>query len=319
MPSASVIAVIGPTAAGKSGLAVRLARAVGGEIVNADSMQIYRGMDIGTAKLSVNERQGVPHHLLDLLDVTQQSTVAEFQALARRAIGDCRDRGVTPLVVGGSALYIRAILDRFEFPGTDAVLRARLESELAVHGSRAMHDRLREVDPRAAESILPTNGRRIVRALEVVELTGGPFRARLPPKEYAFDGVVQIGLRMPRAVLNERIEQRVNDMWEAGLVDEVRALEGAGLREGRTASRALGYAQVLRFLAGECTEEQARLDTVRATRRFARRQDSWFRTDARIGWLGHDDPDLTQRALALTKQGASADRERGWSDDQAVP
>jgi tRNA dimethylallyltransferase len=315
MPPGAVITVIGPTAAGKSDLAVRLAKAIGGEIVNADSMQIYRGMDIGTAKLSVAERQGVPHHLLDLLEVTQPSTVAEFQALARSAIGDCRDRGLTPVVVGGSALYIRAILDRFEFPGTDAVLRARLESELAAHGARAMHDRLREVDPRAADNILPTNGRRIVRALEVVELTGRPFRARLPSKEYAFDSVVQIGLRMPWAVLSEKIEQRVNDMWDAGLVDEVRALERVGLPEGRTASRALGYAQVLRFLAGECSEEQARLDTVRATRRFARRQDSWFRRDPRINWLEYDDPKLTQRAVAMTGHGSSADEERGCDAD----
>jgi tRNA dimethylallyltransferase len=318
MSPPAVITVIGPTAAGKSDLAVRLAKGVGGEIVNADSMQIYRGMDIGTDKLSVAERQGVPHHLLDLLEVTQPSTVAEFQALARSAIVDCRDRGRTPVVVGGSALYIRAILDRFEFPGTDAVLRARLESELAAHGAPAMHDRLREVDPRAAESILPTNGRRIVRALEVVELTGRPFRARLPAKEYAFDSVVQIGLRMPWPVLNGKIEQRVNDMWDAGLVDEVRALERAGLREGRTASRALGYAQVLRFLTGECSEDQARLDTVRATRRFARRQDSWFRRDPRINWLEYDDPKLTQRALAMTGHGSSADEERGCDEDQAV-
>jgi tRNA dimethylallyltransferase len=308
-----VIAVIGPTAAGKSDVAVRVARAVGAEIVNADSMQIYRGMDIGTAKLTMPERDGVPHHLLDLLDVTQPSTVAEFQALARSAIDDCRDRGVSPVVVGGSALYIRAILDRFEFPGTDAGLRGRLESELAARGPRVMHDRLRKVDPQSAESILPTNGRRIVRALEVVELTGHPFRARLPPKEYAFDRVVQIGLRMPRPVLNERIERRVTDMWEAGLVDEVRALERAGLREGRTASRALGYAQVLRFLAGDCTEEEARLDTARATRRFATRQDSWFRRDPRIRWLTYNDPDLTQRALAMMNS-TGCD-----PDDHAVP
>ena len=307
MPQPAVIAVIGPTAAGKSDLAVRLALAIGGEIVNGDSMQIYHGMDIGTAKLTITERQGVPHHLLDLLDVTQPSTVAEFQALARSAIGDCRDRGVTPLVVGGSALYIRAVLDRFEFPGTDAVLRARLESELAAQGPRVMHDRLQEVDPEAAEIILPTNGRRIVRALEVVELTGRPFRARLPPTEYAFDRVVQIGLQMPRPVLNERIEQQVRDMWEAGLVDEVRELERAGLREGRTASRALGYSQVLRFLAGECSEEEARLDTVRATRRFARRQDSWFRRDPRIGWLGYDEPDLARRALAMIDHRTTGD------------
>ena len=300
MPMPAVVTVIGPTTAGKSDLAVRMAKAVGGEVVSADSMQIYRGMDIGTAKLSVPDRRGIPHHLLDLLDVTQPSTVAEFQALARSAIGDCRDRGVTSVVVGGSALYIRAILDRFEFPGTDFDVRARLESELAAEGAPMMHDRLRQVDPRAAEKILPTNGRRIVRALEVVELTGRPFRARLPPKEYAFDTVVQIGIQVPRTVLNVRIEQRVSRMWEAGLVEEVRVLERAGLRAGRTASRALGYAQVLRFLAGHCSEEQARLDTVKATQRFARRQDSWFRRDPRIKWLAYDDPDLTEHALALT-------------------
>ena len=304
MPLPAVVAVIGPTTAGKSQLAVRMAKAVGGEIVNADSMQIYRGMDIGTAKLSVAERQGVPHHVLDLLDVTQPSTVAEFQGLARSAIDDCRDRGVTPVVVGGSALYIRAILDRFEFPGTDAVLRTQLESELAAQGAQAMHDRLRGVDPRAAEHILPTNGRRIVRALEVIELTGQPFRARLPPEEYAFDTVIQIGIQVPRPVLNERIEQRVAHMWEAGLVDEVRALERAGLRTGRTASRALGYAQVLRFLAGEYDEEQARLNTVRATQRFARRQDSWFRRDPRIKWIAYEDSDLTRRALAIADTAA---------------
>jgi tRNA dimethylallyltransferase len=294
-----VIAVIGPTAAGKSDLAVRLAKAAGGEIVNADSMQIYRGMDIGTAKPPMSQRQEIRHHLLDRLDVTQPSTVKEFQAMARAAIGDCRDRGVTPIVVGGSALYVRAALDGFEFPGTDAVLRARLESDLAAHGPHLLHERLQSVDPQAAASILPTNGRRIVRALEVVELTGRPFRARLPPMEYAFDRVLQIGIRVPRPVLDERIEQRVSHMWESGLVDEVRALEEAGIRAGRTASRALGYAQVLRFLAGDCTEEQARLDTVRATRRFARRQDSWFRRDPRISWLEYDDPELTQRALAM--------------------
>jgi tRNA dimethylallyltransferase len=298
----AVVAVVGPTAAGKSDLAVRMAKAVGGEIVNADSMQIYRGMDIGTAKLSVAERQGVPHHLLDLLDVTQPASVAEFQAMARSAIGDCQDRGVPPIVVGGSALYIRAILDRFEFPGTDAVLRARLESELATHGAQLMHKRLREVDPRAAEHILPTNGRRIVRALEVVELTGRPFRAWLPPNEYAFEQVLQIGIAVPRPVLRERIEERVSHMLRSGFVNEVRDLERAGLRAGRTASRALGYAQVLRFLAGDCTEEAARSETIRATQRFARRQDSWFRRDPRISWLEYDDPHLTAQALAMMEQ-----------------
>ena len=294
----SVLAVVGPTAAGKSALAVELALQVGGEIVNADSMQVYRGMNIGTAKATVAERRGVPHHVIDVLDVRQPATVAAFQRLAREAIGGCLSRGVVPVLVGGSALYVRAVLDRFEFPGTDADVRARLEAELAVLGPEALHDRLAQIDPDAAGGILPTNGRRIVRALEVVELTGRPFAASLPAPVYAYDLVVQLGLDVPRDVLDRRIADRVDRMWRSGLVEEVRALEKAGLRDGRTASRALGYAQILGFLAGEYDEAEAQARTIRATRRFARRQDSWFRKDPRIRWLHHDADDLVDWALA---------------------
>ncbi|MBA2738855.1 MAG: tRNA (adenosine(37)-N6)-dimethylallyltransferase MiaA [Nocardioidaceae bacterium] len=297
-----LVAVVGPTAAGKSALAVALAQRLGGEVVNADSMQLYRGMDIGTAKPSGAERGGVRHHLLDLLDVTEPASVAEFQGWARVAVDDCRARGATPVLVGGSALYIRAVLDRFEFPGTDETLRAELEAELAEVGPVAMHTRLAAVDMAAARAILPGNGRRIVRALEVVRLTGRPFAANLPTHAYAYaapgDRTVQIGIRLPRATLDERIAARVQRMWDRGLVQEVRRLESTGLRQGRTASRALGYAQVLDFLAGQCTEAEAQQATVRATRRFARRQDTWFGKDPRIRWLPHDDADLATRGVA---------------------
>jgi tRNA dimethylallyltransferase len=292
-----VVALVGPTAAGKSDLAVDLALSLGGEVVSADSMQIYRGMDIGTAKLPVAGRRGVAHHLLDLLDVGEPVTVAEFQGWAREAVSDCRQRGAVPVVVGGSALYLRAVLDEFHFPGTDPDVRARLEAELEVSGSGDLHRRLLALDPVAGSAILPGNGRRIVRALEVMELTGEPFRASLPEYVYAFSPVIQIGLDVPRDVLDARIEQRVERMWSAGLVDEVRRLERAGLREGRTASRALGYRQVLDFLAGVTDEYTARSDTVRLTRRFARRQLTWFRRDPRIQWLPYDDPDLLEHAL----------------------
>ncbi|GAA4990777.1 tRNA (adenosine(37)-N6)-dimethylallyltransferase MiaA [Actinopolymorpha pittospori] len=302
MTSGPVLAVVGPTAAGKSDLAVALAARLHAEVVNADSMQVYRGMDIGTAKLPLAEQHGVPHHVVDVLDIQETATVAEFQQRARAAIADCHRRGVLPVVVGGSALYIRAILDRFEFPGTDPDLRRRLEGELDELGAEALHRRLAEVDPAAAAGILPSNTRRIVRALEVVELTGRSFTATLPAHEYAFDRACQAGLDVPREVLDERIRARVDVMWDAGFVAEVRRLEEAGLREGRTASRALGYAQVLDQLAGECTEEEAKEATVRATRRFARRQDSWFRRDPRIHWLPFGDPDLLDRAADLAAE-----------------
>ena len=292
-----VVAVVGPTAAGKSDVAVELASRLPGEVVNADSMQVYRGMDIGTAKPTPVERRGIRHHVLDVLDVAEPATVAEFQSLARAAIDYCLGRGVLPVVVGGSALYVRAVLDRFEFPGTDPALRARLERDLAVVGARGLHERLINVDPGAAAAILPTNGRRIVRALEVVELTGRPFSATLPSRTYLYDRVVQLGLDVPREVLDRRIEERVDRMWRAGLVDEVRTLEEAGLRDSRTARRALGYVQVLAFLAGEYDEAEARARTIQATRRFARRQDAWFRRDPRISWLRFDADDLVDQAL----------------------
>ncbi|GAA1272377.1 tRNA (adenosine(37)-N6)-dimethylallyltransferase MiaA [Planotetraspora silvatica] len=293
-----MIAVVGATAAGKSDLAVELALEFGGEVVNTDSMQLYRGMDIGTAKLSLSERRGVPHHLLDIWPVTRTASVAEYQGLARPLIEEIRGRGRVPILTGGSGLYVRAAIDDLEFPGTDPGIRARLEEELSATGPAPLYERLRSLDPAAAENILPSNGRRIVRALEVIELSGRPFSATMPSFDAIYDSV-QIGVEVPRPVLDERIELRVGRMWEAGLVDEVRALAAEGLAEGRTASRALGYAQVLRFLDGEWTEEQAQAETVRATRRFARRQESWFRRDPRVVWLPFDAPDLIARALAL--------------------
>ena len=296
--AAPVIAVVGPTAAGKSALAVRLALALGGEVVNADSMQLYRGMDIGTAKLTAAERGGVPHHLLDIWDVRQAANVADYQRLARAVIEGIAARGHVPVLAGGSGLYIRAALEDLSFPGTDPRVRERLEAELAVGGPAALHARLAGLDPAAAASILRSNGRRIVRALEVIEISGGPFTATLPAYEPSRPAV-QIGVRVPRDELDRRIAARVDAMWARGFEEEVRRLEQQGLREGRTASRALGYAQMLRHLAGEWTLEQARDETVRATRRFARRQESWFRRDPRITWLdaGASEDELLGRAL----------------------
>jgi tRNA dimethylallyltransferase len=296
-----VITVVGPTAAGKSGLSLRLARALGGEIVNADSMQLYRGMDIGTAKLAPAARAGVPHHLLDIWEVTRTASVSEYQQLARAAIAEIRGRRRIPILVGGSGLYVRAAIDTLEFPGTDPALRDGLEAELAELGAAALHARLACADPAAAAAILPGNGRRIVRALEVIQLSGRPFSATLPGYESVYPAV-QIGLRLPRAELDRRIADRVGQMWQAGFVAEVRDLAGRGLRAGRTASRALGYAQVLRFLAGEWPEERAAAETVRATRRFARRQEAWFRRDPRIQWLAADDPGAADQALARLQE-----------------
>ncbi|QEV20650.1 MULTISPECIES: tRNA (adenosine(37)-N6)-dimethylallyltransferase MiaA [Streptomyces] len=307
-PAPRVIAVVGPTAAGKSDLGVFLAQRLGGEVVNADSMQLYRGMDIGTAKLTPEERGGVPHHLLDIWDVTEAASVAEYQKLARKEIDRLLAEGRWPILVGGSGLYVRGAVDHLEFPGTDPAVRARLEEELELRGSGALHARLAAADPGAAQAILPSNGRRIVRALEVIEITGKPFTANLPGHESVYD-TVQIGVDVARPELDERIATRVDRMWEAGLVDEVRALEARGLREGRTASRALGYQQVLAALAGECTEEQARAETVRATKRFARRQDSWFRRDPRVHWLSGavaDRGELPARAMALVERPVTA-------------
>jgi len=289
-----VIAVLGPTAAGKSALSIALARELGGEVVNADSMQLYRGMDIGTAKLTVAEREGIPHHLLDIWDVTEPAAVAEYQRLARAAVSDIAARGRVPLLVGGSGLYLRAVLEEFDFPGTDPTIRARLEGEALP----ALYDRLVALDPVAAASILPSNGRRIVRALEVIELTGRPFTASLPAPTPFYESV-QIGVDREVAELDERIAARVELMWAAGLLDEVRALERKGLREGRTASRALGYEQALAQLDGLATEAEAQETTIRKTRRFVRRQRSWFKRDPQIHWLDGGADDIVEAALRV--------------------
>jgi len=310
-----VIAVVGATATGKSRLAIALARALGGEIVNADSMQLYQGMDIGTAKEPEAAWQEAPHHLLDIWPVTRTASAADYAGLARAAIDDITARGRVPLLVGGSGLYVRAALGDLDFPGTDDAIRARLEGELARLGPAALHARLAGLDPAAAAAILPGNGRRIVRALEVIEISGRPFAATMPPYELrAQDGAdrpaVQIGLTLPRPELDERIAARVDRMWQAGFEAEVRHLVQAGLREGKTASRALGYQQMLRYLDGELTLDEARLETVRATRRFARRQESWFRRDLRVSWLDAS-AEPAERLLAQALRHIRALAERG--------
>ncbi|TFV72199.1 tRNA (adenosine(37)-N6)-dimethylallyltransferase MiaA [Blastococcus sp. CT_GayMR19] len=292
-----VVAVVGPTATGKTALAVALAHRLGGEVVNADSMQLYRGMDIGTAKPSVAERGGVPHHLLDLWHVRQPASVAEYRQQARAEIDRLRGDGVVPLLVGGSGLYVRAVLDELDFPGTDPVLRARLEGELATVGAAVLHQRLAALDAAAADTILPSNGRRIVRALEVIELTGGPFRASLPEPRPHYPAVV-VGIDREAADLDARIAVRVDRMWAAGFVAEVEGLAAEGLREGPTASRALGYAQVLAQLDGELSPDEARERTVLTTRRFVRRQRSWFRRDPATTWFDAARPDLVEAVVA---------------------
>jgi tRNA dimethylallyltransferase len=292
-----VVAVVGPTATGKTALAVALARRLGGEVVNADSMQLYRGMDIGTAKPDLAERAGVPHHLLDIWDVRQAASVAEYRTLARTEIDRLRAADTVPVLVGGSGLYVRAVLDELDFPGTDASVRARLQDELAAIGPQALHARLAARDPAAAAAVLPSNGRRIVRALEVIELTGGPFRARLPRPRPHYPAVV-VGLDREPAELDERVAARVAHMWAAGFVAEVEALAAEGLREGPTASRALGYAQVLAALDGLLRPDEARQRTVTATRRFVRRQRSWFRRDPSISWFDAGRADLLDAVTA---------------------
>lgn len=296
-----VVAVVGPTATGKSALGVALAKALGGEVVNADSMQLYRGLDIGTAKLTLAERDGVPHHLLDLWPVTETASVARYQRAARAVIDRLRAAGRSPVLVGGSGLYVNAALDTMEFPGTDPELRAALEAELTALGPGPLHVRLAAADPAAAAAILPSNGRRIVRALEVVGLTGS-FTAALPAQPRPYYPAIRIGLDRPTEALDARVEERVTLMWAAGLVDEVRTLERAGLRAGRTASRALGYAQILRMFDGELDEPGAIAATQAATRRFVRRQRSWFRRDDRIRWLEATDDGLFDAARAHLPQ-----------------
>ena len=295
-----VVAVVGPTATGKTALAVALAQRLGGEVVNADSMQLYRGMDIGTAKPDLAERGGVPHHLLDLWDVREPASVAEYRQRARAEIDRLRAAGRLPLLVGGSGLYVRAVLDELDFPGTDPAVRARLEDELAAVGPAELHGRLARLDPAAADAVLPSNGRRIVRALEVIELTGGPFRASMPEPRPHYPAVaVAVGLDRSPEALDERVAVRVDRMWAAGFVAEVEALAAAGLREGPTASRALGYAQVLAQFDGALTPDEARERTVSTTRRFVRRQRSWFRRDATVNWFDAGRPGLVDAVTAV--------------------
>ncbi|MGK3709504.1 tRNA (adenosine(37)-N6)-dimethylallyltransferase MiaA [Arthrobacter sp. IK3] len=289
-----VVAVVGPTGTGKSDLGVALARHLGGEIINADSMQFYRGMDIGTAKLPEAERGGIPHHLLDILDVTEDASVSAFQAQARAAIDQIRARGKYPILVGGSGLYVRAALDVLEFPGTDPQVRQRIETELERAGLDALRGRLAAVDPVSAGRL--GDARRVVRALEVYELTGRPFSSFMPDRTY-HQPAIQVGLDVDRQVLHERLALRVDRMVAQGLLEEVRNLDAAGLRTGRTASRALGYAQFLKVLDGLWSTEQAVEDTVVATRQFARRQLTWFRADPRVTWLDALDPNLHEKAL----------------------
>ena len=304
---APIITVVGATATGKSDLALDLAEHLGGEIINTDSMQFYRGMDIGTAKLPVEERRGIPHHLIDILDVTAEANVQDFQARARTAIADIRNRGHRPILVGGSGLYVRAAVDHMEFPGTDPDLRARLEAEAAAD-RWSLHQRLRELDPKAAEKITVNDQRRIARALEVIELTGRAFSAQLPDYQ-EIEPTIHLGLSMDRPVLHERIAARVELMWDHGWVDEVRSLLEVGLADGRTASRAIGYAQIRRHLDGELSAAEAKEETIVRTRQFARRQDTWFRRDPRIHWIDGSAADAERnRARALDILAGPTDR-----------
>ena len=300
-----MIAVVGPTGSGKSDLAVEIAMALGGEVVNADALQFYRGMDIGTAKITPAERRGVPHHLLDVLDVHEEASVSAFQGWARAAIADIHARGRRAILVGGSGLYVRAALDVLEFPGTERAVRTRLEAEAERLGPEPLRARLREVDPVSAERL--SDLRRVIRALEVHEITGRPFSSFMPERRYAAPAV-QIGLDLERAALHARLAARVHRMVDAGLAAEVERLAGVGLREGRTASRALGYGQFLRVLDGESTVEQAAEETIVATRQFARRQLTWFRADPRVHWLDALGPDILGRALAVIRAADEAQR-----------
>ncbi|MHC6220265.1 tRNA (adenosine(37)-N6)-dimethylallyltransferase MiaA [Arthrobacter sp. MMS24-S77] len=302
-PKPPVIAVVGPTGSGKSDLGVALALALDGEVINADAMQFYRGMDIGTAKISVAERRGVPHHLLDTMEVTQEASVSDFQAECRSAIRDIHNRGKHAILVGGSGLYVRAALDVLEFPGTDPDVRQRLEQEHETFGIHGLQERLQRVDPVSAGRL--GDARRVIRALEVFELTGRPFSSFMPQREY-FQPAVQIGLDVDRDVLRDRLAGRVHRMVDAGLLKEVARLDAAGLRQGKTASRALGYAQFLKVLDGELDTARAAEETIVATRQFARRQLTWFRADPRIHWLDWQDSDLVAKAAEICARPAQA-------------
>jgi tRNA dimethylallyltransferase len=288
-----VIVICGATATGKSDIAIEIAQEIGAEIINADSMQLYRGMDIGTAKLPEGERGGIPHHLLDVLDVSQDSTVAWYQELARAAIGEIHARGKDAVIVGGTGLYIKAILDDLNFPDTDPEVRAKLEAEAEEFGAASLFTRLEELDPAAALAIDRANTRRIIRALEVIEITGRPFTANLPREGSSrYPDALQFGLVMDREHLRERIDLRVDRMWDQGFVAEVDQLIAQGIREGSTAQRALGYAQIIAMRDGTMTEEAAKEDTKRASRQYARRQETWFSRDARIQWVAQHQPRL---------------------------
>lgn len=299
MGSPPVIAVVGPTGSGKSDLAVSLALELGGEVINADAMQFYRGMDIGTAKITQAERRRVPHHLLDILDVTEEASVSRFQQQARALVSDIHARGKRAILAGGSGLYVRAALDVLEFPGTDPLVRRQLEAELAENGQAVLLERLREVDPVSAGRL--SDARRIIRALEVHRLTGRPFSSFMPQREYV-QPAVQVGLAVDRDVLRDRLARRVHRMVDDGLLAEVQGLDNQGLRQGKTASRALGYAQFLRVVDGASTVAEAAEDTIVATRQFARRQLTWFRADPRISWLDWQDPSLVAKAAALCER-----------------
>lgn len=293
------IAVVGPTATGKSDLALDLAEQFRGEIVNIDAMQLYRGMDVGTAKLPPEQRRGIPHHLLDVLDVTETATVAAYQSAASAVVEDIMARGLVPVIVGGSMMYVQALLDQWDFPATDPEIRARWEALLAEGGVHAVHAALKEADPVAASTILPTDGRRMVRALEVVELTGQPFAASAPTIGTPRWDTAILGVDRETAALDSRIEARTAHMFDTGLVEEVRGLIEVGLREGQTARRAIGYAQVLAHLDGEYDLAHARERTLIGTRRYVRRQRSWFRRDPRVTWVDGADPELAATTLAL--------------------
>ncbi len=289
----SVVVICGATATGKSDLAVALAKEIKAEVINADSMQLYKGMDIGTAKLTLDDRQGIAHHLLDVLNVTEDASVAWYQQQARELISDIEGRGKNVIIVGGTGLYIKAILDDLNFPDTDPEIRSKLNDMAEKIGSAAMHDRLAKLDPGAALAIDAQNVRRVIRALEVIEITGKPFTANLPRKESTrYPEARQFGLVLDRAALAERIELRVERMWEQGLVAETEKLIESGIQAGRTAQLALGYAQVLKFKAGEISEEEAKEETKRATRQYARRQETWFSRDRRIQWISPKQPRL---------------------------
>lgn len=291
-----VIAVVGPTGSGKSDLGVELALALDGEVINADALQFYRGMDIGTAKITVDERKGVAHHLLDIMDITEEASVAGFQAQCRAVVADIHWRGKRAIMVGGSGLYVRAALDTLEFPGTDPAIRKRLEEECDAFGLAPLRARLEQVDPVSAARL--GDARRVIRALEVHELTGRPFSSFMPQRQY-HQPAVQIGLSVDRDLLRERLAHRVHAMVDAGLLREVERLDAEGLRQGKTASRALGYSQFLKVLDGQSDVQQAAEETIVATRQFARRQLTWFRADPRIQWLDWQDPSRLAKAVEL--------------------